>query len=98
MRTLIVEPDALRARNWALHFGNLCDHCDTAQSTGQARVMLVGEPYDRVCLHLRDAGTLLSVIRAVNPDCEVVDLGSRRVRLATGPITDRDVSTAGLCL
>ncbi len=100
MRTLILEPDPLRARNWALHFGSACDRCDLARSTAQARLMLIGASYDRLCLRLgENAGAsyaLLSVARATNPDCEIVDLGSKSVRLATGPITERDAATIEL--
>lgn len=98
MKTLIVEPDPMRARNWSLHFGSACDRCDIARSTAQARLMLIGSSYDRLCLRLgANAGAsyaLLSVARAMNPDCEIVDLKSRSVRLATGPIPDTDSPAA----
>jgi len=98
MKTLIVETDALRARNWAMHFGSACDVCDIARSTGQARLMLIAGNYDRLCVRLgAQSGAsyaLLSVARATNPNCEIVDLSSQSVRLATGPITERDVATA----
>lgn len=100
MRTLILEPDPLRARNWAMHFGSACDQCDVARTTAQARLMLIGASYDRLCLQLDQATgasyALLSVARATNPDCEIVDLTSNSVRLATGPITERDAATIGV--
>lgn len=100
MRTLILEPDPLRARNWSMHFGTACDRCDIARSTAQARLMLIGASYDRLCLRLGDASgasyALLSVARATNPECEIVDLTSQSVRLATGPLTERDAATMEL--
>ena len=100
MRTLILEPDPLRARHWTLHFGSPCDRCDVARSSAQARLMLIGATYDRLCLRLGDnTGTsyaLLSVARATSPDCEIVDLGSLNTRLATGPIPEPEAATMSL--
>lgn len=98
MKTLILEADPLRARNWVLHFGGPCDRCDVARSRAQARLMLLGASYDRLCLILNEhaSNAILSVARATNPGLEIVDLGSLRTRLATGPISERDGPTMGL--
>ncbi|MEM9319199.1 MAG: hypothetical protein AAGA70_09355 [Pseudomonadota bacterium] len=92
MKTLVLEPDPMRARHWVLQFGGSCDRCDVARSTAQARLMLIGASYDRICLRLGAMSgasfALLAVARATSPLCEVVDLGSLRSRLATGPYVD----------
>ncbi|MEM8881656.1 MAG: hypothetical protein AAGC82_13770 [Pseudomonadota bacterium] len=96
MTTLILEPDPLQARHWLMHFGAACTRCDVARSTAQARLMLIATSYDRLCLRMGDMGgasyALLSVARATNPDCEIVDLNSLRSRRATGPIDEGTAS------
>ena len=88
-KTLILEPDPMRARQWALHFGGPQNECDTARSSAQARLMLISGLYDRLCMTVdeteRASYALLSVARAINPDCEIVDLASLSSRSASGP-------------
>jgi hypothetical protein len=89
MKTLVVEPDLVRARGWVALYGGPEDIVHVARSAAQARLMLIGGCYDRLCFCIgaQSGATyaLLSVARAMNPDCEVVDLASRRSRRATGP-------------
>ncbi|MEM9756596.1 MAG: hypothetical protein AAF914_11415 [Pseudomonadota bacterium] len=89
MKTLILEPDPLRARTLVHDFGGACDRCDTARSPAQARLMLIATTYDRLCLRMGEQGgaahALLSVARATNPACEIVDLASRSRRPVSGP-------------
>lgn len=100
MKTLILEPDPMRARTWTALYGGAMDVVHLARTAAQARLMLIGGRYDRLCLRMGgQAGgshALLSVARAMNPDCEIVDLASQRRRKVTGPIrgTDRAGATA----
>jgi len=98
MKTLILEPDAMRARGWVAMFGTAEDLVHVARSAAQARLMLIGGRYDRLCLRMGRQGgasyALLGVARAMNPDCEVVDLASMRSRLATGPLIGPDQAAA----
>ena len=85
MKTLVVEPDAMRARAWVALYGDAFGVVDHARSVAEARLMLAGGSYDRLCLAPGTATlAILSVVRAVNPDCEIVDLGSLRGRPANG--------------
>lgn len=90
MKTLILEPDALKARGWTARYGGAKDTVHVARTVAQARLMLIGCAYDRLCLRMGGQnGTthaLLSVARAMNPDCEIVDLTSQRRRRVTGPL------------
>ena len=92
MKTLILESDPLRARAWISHYGNAVGAVHLARTSAQARLMLIGGSYDRLCLRLKEQGggshALLSVARAMNPDCEIVDLTSQRRRTVSGPIPD----------
>lgn len=98
MKTLILEDDPLRARGWIAHFGGATDVIHVARTPAQARLMLLATAYDRFCLCFSAHGAarfaLLSVARAINPACEIVDLTSRRRRLATGPMTEAAESPA----
>jgi hypothetical protein len=100
MKTLVLEPDAMRARGWTALYGGASDVVHVARSAAQARLMLIGGCYDRLCLRMHAQGgasfALLAVARAVNPECEIVDLASQRRRLANGPSTDADDSAAGV--
>ncbi|MEQ8366747.1 MAG: hypothetical protein RIB61_08570 [Roseicyclus sp.] len=92
MKTLILEPDSMRARAWVALYGNAVDDVHVARSAAQARLMLISGSYDRLCLrmdqHDGSGFALLSVARSVNAECEIVDLTSRRVRTASGPMED----------
>lgn len=100
MKTLILEPDPMRARHWVAHFGAAGSGCDIARSPAQARLLLIAGGYDRLCLTMGDASgarfSLLSVARACNPDCEIVDLASLHSRLVTGPNPDGQAGDDGL--
>lgn len=89
MKTLILEEDPVRARSWVATYGGADQCCHHAQSAAQARLMLIAARYDRLCLRLSEQGgathALLSVARAVNPDCEIVDLASKTRRPVSGP-------------
>ncbi len=89
MKTLILDPNRLRARAWEDRFGDASDTCHLAQSPGQARLMLIATRYDRLCLPLGELGgvshAILSVARACNPDCEIVDLARKTRRSVSGP-------------
>ncbi len=92
MKTLVLEPDPMRARGWMALYGGATDVVHVARSMAQARLMLIGGCYDRLCFTMgaqRGGGyALLSVARAMNPECEVIDLVSQRARRATGPMLD----------
>ena len=96
MKTLILEPDTMRARSWMAQYGAAEDVVHVAKSAAQARLMLLAGSYDRLCLQMGNQGgasyALLSVARAINPDCEIVDLTSHRARRATGPIPVPDLA------
>ncbi|MBF9031853.1 hypothetical protein HKCCE3408_15750 [Rhodobacterales bacterium HKCCE3408] len=89
MKTLILEEDPSRARAWMTRFGGPRGRCDLARSPAQARLMLINAQYDRLCLRFGSQGgashALLSVARATNPDCEIVDLASKTRRPVSGP-------------
>ncbi|MBF9059671.1 hypothetical protein HKCCSP123_10810 [Rhodobacterales bacterium HKCCSP123] len=99
MKTLVLEPDPVRARGWMSLYGGAKDVVYVARSTAQARLMLIAGCYDRLCFTMgaqRGAGyALLSVARAMNPECEVIDLASQRVRRATGPLVDSTAELGG---
>ena len=85
MKTLVLEPDPTRAQAWIALYGGVMDEVHVARSQAQARLMLAGGSYDRLCLSADGASlALLSVVRAVNPGCEIVHLGTRRSRPANG--------------
>ncbi|NKX43837.1 hypothetical protein [Roseicyclus persicicus] len=85
MKTLVLEPDPMRAQSWVALYGGVMGEVHVARSPAQARLMLAGGSYDRLCLAAEGASlALLSVVRAVNPGCEIVDLGTRRARPANG--------------
>lgn len=89
MKTLVLENDPVRARAWLARFGGSGHICHLARSPAQARLMLIGVRYDRLCLRLKGQGgarhALLSVARATNPDCEIVDLARKTRRPVSGP-------------
>ncbi|MBF9034487.1 hypothetical protein HKCCE2091_09570 [Rhodobacterales bacterium HKCCE2091] len=89
MKTLILEPDPARARAWIARYGGDEGRCDLARSPAQARLMLIGQSYDRFCLRfgtlMGASHSLLSVARATNPECEIVDLASKTRRPVSGP-------------
>ena len=89
MKTLVLEPDPVRARAWVARYGVAHNSCDVAQSPGQARLMLIAETYDRLCLRPGQlegqSHAILSVARACNPECEVVDLNRKTRRPISGP-------------
>jgi len=90
MRTLIVETNPLRAQSYVAQFGGTASRCDLARTPAQARLMVMSIRYDRVCFCMDavdgSSHALLAVIRAVNPDCEVIDIVGRVRRRATGPL------------
>lgn len=92
MKTLVLEADPMRARGWTALYGGAGQVVHVARSAAQVRLMLIGGNYDRLCLRMRAQGgasyALLAVARAVNPDCEIVDLASLRSRRATGPLAE----------
>lgn len=96
-QTLILEPNPMRARHWAAFFGSALGHSDLARSRAEARVLLLSDRYDRLCIYLSDptAAELMTVARVRNPDCEVVDLESLTVRLASGPLQEVGPIKAG---
>ncbi len=89
MKTLILEDNAMRAQTWTAMFAGPASVVDVARTVAQARLMMLAEAYDRLGLHMSNLGgarhTLLAVARATNPDCEIVDLTSMRVRGVSGP-------------
>lgn len=89
MKTLLLESDPVKARSWAMRFEGPCDDCDLARSPAQARLMLIGGHYDRLCLRLETlngrGAALLTVARAMNANCEIVDLSSKTCRPVSGP-------------
>lgn len=97
MKTLVLEPDPMRARGWMTLYGGATDVVHVARSMAEARLMLIAGCYDRLCFTMgaeRGAGyALLSVARAVNPECEVIDLASQRRRSVTGPMLDAMAET-----
>lgn len=100
MKTLVLEPDIMRARGWVALYGGASDVVHVARSAAQARLMLIGGCYDRLCLRLRAQGgasfALLAVARAMNPECEIVDLASQRRRRANGAAADADSLPTGV--
>ena len=89
MKTLILEPDPLRAQTWVAQFGGPDAVCHLARSPAQARLMLIGAVYDRLCLRLGEldgqSHAILGVARACNPECEIVDLVRQTQRPVSGP-------------
>ncbi|QBY01133.1 hypothetical protein E2K80_10690 [Rhodophyticola sp. CCM32] len=89
MKTLILEPDAARARGWVARYGTDDDTCHVAISAAQTRLMLIASCYDRLGLRLGHLGgqshAILSVARACNPECEIVDLSRKTRRPVSGP-------------
>lgn len=92
MKTLVLEPDPMRARGWTALYGEAAGVVHVARSPAQARLMLISGGYDRLCLRMQAQGgashALLSVAHAVNPECEIVDLASQRSRRADGPMAE----------
>ncbi|MEM7723646.1 MAG: hypothetical protein AAF376_14935 [Pseudomonadota bacterium] len=88
MKTLVLEPDPVRARALVAIYGSTTDIVHVARSAAQTRLMLMSGCYDRVCLRFGSLNgarfSLLSVARAMNPDCEIVDLTSRKRRNISG--------------
>ncbi len=95
MKTLIVEADLMRARSWTALYAGAKETVHVARTPAQARLMLIGGVYDRLCLRMGAQGgashALLAVARATNPDCEFVDLASMRVRGVSGQVLDHDI-------
>ncbi|MBO6602650.1 MULTISPECIES: hypothetical protein [Rhodophyticola] len=90
MKTLVLEPDVTRARAWVARYAAGADNtCHVAISAAQARLMLIGTCYDRLCLRLGHLGgqshAILAVARACNPECEIVDLARMTRRSVSGP-------------
>ena len=89
MKTLIVEDKPMRAQSWIALFSGPSDVVHVAHTIGQARLMMLATCYDRLCLRrgAQQGGSyaLLSVARATNPDCEIVDLASVQLRGAALP-------------
>lgn len=94
MKTLVLEDDPTRARSWVAMFGAADGVVHVAQTTSQARLMLRAGCYDRLCLPLRpksgDSFALLAVAEAINPDCEIFDLGKVADGLASPVDTAED--------
>lgn len=105
MATLIYAPDAMRARAakealrrdpllGAANGGEI--RIEVARSLAEARMKLLSGGYRRLALHRGDgaAAALFAAARAGNPDCEMVDLGSMRVRPISGGASPADQESA----
>lgn len=92
MKTLVLEQDPVRARALVALYGSATDTVHVARSAGQTRLMLMSGRYDRVCLRFGALNgarfSLLSVARAMNPDCEIVDLTSSKGRHISGSMPE----------
>lgn len=96
MKTLIYEPDVMRARAHVLALDATADSVDLARSLPEAKVLLRSGRYARLALRRGEgaAAALLAVARAANPDCVMVDLGSMRARPVSGPVPEAAVIAA----
>lgn len=100
LKTLILDTDQRRARMTADQLGLGMEEAFVARSPAQARLMLITGFYDRLALRRGELNgaslSLIGVARAVNPDCEILDLISMKHRPASGAAPQDAVSSGAM--